>query len=369
METNQSSATASPSEDFAAPTTESAASADIVGFIRNGVRRTDPAAYMDSEELVSGVTVCVCTFKRPESCLRFLDSLPTQAEKPDRLVIVDASPGNETEQAIEQYPNLDALADEVLYFHVRGAYQTLTCSRNFAVRCVATDLLVFFDDDIVLLPNCLQEMVAVMRSRPEDVVGVNAHDRQGIKSPPMLWKMRHALRIVPHLRPGAYARSGVSIPWVFQPPTDDVIEGDWLSGCAMMWRTAVMRKVKFNESFGGHSTGEDLDVSLRMGRHGKLMLAGKAHVLHLPDQAGRPNIQMMAYAGIHNSYAIHRRCLADRSFADGVYFMYSYGMDTLLRAVVMLRPGQVALRWKFVRGRCRFFADRLFGRGFSVDNH
>ncbi len=343
---------------------------DIVAFLRNGVRCDDASRYTHPPEVLrEGITVCICTFKRPESCLRFLDSLPTQEKKPDRLVIVDASPGNETEQAIENYPNIDALAQEVLYFHVRGAYQTLTCSRNFAVECVDTDLMVFFDDDIVLLPGCLDELVRVHRQYGDQVVGVNAHDRQGLKSPTNLWKVRRLFRIVPHLKPGAYARSGVSIPWVFQPPTDDVIEGDWLSGCAMSWKTAVMKNVRFNENFGGHSTGEDLDVSLRMARHGKLMLAGKAHVLHLPDQAGRPNTRMMAYAGIHNAYDIHRRCMADRSFKDAVYFMYAYGMDTLLRGLTFLRPGQVARRWNFIRGRCQFFADCLLRRPSGLDTH
>ena len=279
------------------------------------------------------------------------------------------APDDATERAVEQYAGIEKLAKEVLYFHVRGAYKTLTCSRNFAVDCVSTDLMVFFDDDVELLPGCLDELVRVHRQHGDSAVGVGAHDQHGVKNPNRLWKLRRMFRIVPHLRPGHYARSGISIPWVFQPLTEEVIEGDWLSGCAMSWKTAVMQQVRFNEAFGGHSTGEDLDVSLRMGQHGKLLLAGKARVLHLPDQAGRPNTRMMAYAGIHNAYDIHRRCMADRSFRDAVYFMYAFGMDTCLRAATFLRPGQVSRRWNFILGRCRFFADRLFGRPPGLDIH
>ena len=341
---------------------------DIVCFIRDGVRRDDPSGFVSRRsELRPGLTVCICTYKRPESCLRFLNSLPTQSQRPDRLVIIDASPGDETERAVEGYADLGTLAEEILYLHVRGAYQTLTCSRNLAIDCVDTDLMVFFDDDIVLLPGCLTEIERVHRQRSDEVVGVNAHDVQGIKRPNTHWKLRRLFRIVPRLKPGTYARSGVAVPWVFQQRTDEVIQGDWLSGCAMSWKTALIQKVRFNESFGGHSTGEDLDISLRMGRYGKLMLAGKAHVLHLPDQAGRPNTRMMAYAGIHNSYDIHRRCLADRTLGDAAYFMYAYGMDTVLRGVTFLRPGKIAQRFNFVRGRCRFFLDCLLRRPSSLD--
>ncbi len=336
-------------------------SADVITLIRDG-RRIQPIPSPGESErhLEEGLTVCVCAFKRPDSLVRFLDSLPDQDLTPDRLVIVDASPDDRVELSVEKYPNLRDLAKEVLYFRVGGIYQTLTCSRNYALRWVSTDLMVFFDDDIVLQPGCLTEMVSVHRQHGDQVVGVGAHDQQGMKNPPTLWKLRRLFRIVSSLKPGSYNRSGISIPWIFQESTEATIEGDWLTGCAMMWKTTVVRKVKFNESFGGHSTGEDLDVSLRMGQHGKLMMAGRAHVLHLPDRAGRPNSYMIAYAGITNAYDIHCRCLPNRSFLDGVRFMYAFGMDTFLRSVTLLRPGQVSRRWDFVRGRTKFFVERLF---------
>ncbi|WP_372716722.1 glycosyltransferase family 2 protein [Novipirellula sp.] len=338
-------------------------SEDILTFIRDGVRvQNIPTLPDEAAPLHKGLTVCICTFKRPDSCVRFLDSLPQQDLKPNRLVIVDASPGDETEQRIAGYSQIADLADEVFYFRVQGAFQTLTCSRNFALRWVATDLLVFFDDDIVLQPRCLSEMAQVYRDNEDEVVGINAHDRQGNKTPPLLWRIRRLFRIVPHLTPGTYTRGGISVPWIFQPPTESVVQGDWLSGCAMMWKTSVIREVKFNEAFGGHSTGEDLDVSLRMGRHGKLMLAGKAHVLHLPDKAGRPNSYVIAYAGIQNAYDIHQRCLENRTVLDTMRFVYAFGLDTVLRSLTFVRPGQMKRRWNFVRGRTMFFFDRLFRR-------
>lgn len=339
-------------------------SPDVITLIRDGSRVSPiPSPGAVERELRPGLTVCVCAFQRPDSLVRFLDSLPDPDLQPDRLVIVDASPHDRVEQRVENYPRLGELAGEVLYFRVGGIYQTLTCSRNYALRWVCTDLMAFFDDDIVLQPGALREMVRVHRQLGDQVVGVGGHDQRGLKSPPTLWKLRRLFGIVPSLQPGTYHRSGISVPWVFQPQTTETVQGDWLSGCAMMWKTAVVRRVQFNEAFGGHSTGEDLDVSLRMGRHGKLMLAGKAHVLHLPDRAGRPNSYRIAYAGICNAYDIHRRCLPDRSWRDELYFLYAYGLDTILRGLTMVRPGQLSRRWNFVRGRVRFFWHRCVAPG------
>ncbi len=340
---------------------------DVVACIWRTSGQSVDYPPQDPPELRQGLTVCICTYKRPESLRQFLNSLADHDTRPDRLVIVDASPDERTKEAFCAFDRVDDLAEETVYYHVTGELDTLTCSRNFAVNCVATDTLVFFDDDIVLKDGCLKEMVKVYREHADTVVGVGALDVHGIQKPSTLWRVRRFFRIVPTLKPGAYTRSGISIPWTFQGPTDETLEGDWLSGCCMMWSTAVAKKVGFNEGFGGHSTGEDLDLSLRMARHGKLLVAGKAHILHLHDKAGRPNSFMMAYAGIHNAYDIHRRCLPNRSFLDGVRFMYAFGMDTVLRSLTFLRPGQVSRRWNFIRGRALFFFERLFGRRSKLD--
>lgn len=328
------------------------------------IRRVGGGTLEVSPDDGEGLTVCICTYKRPAALCQFLRSLAQHDTKPARLVIVDASPDDRTRDAFLAYERIEDIADETVYYHVRGDLETLTCSRNFAITCVATDWLVFFDDDIVLKPGCLKEMVKVHQEFGDQVVGVGALDVHGVKTPSAMWRIRRLLGIVSTLRPGAYTRAGISIPWTFQGPTEETLEADWLSGCCMMWRTAIVNQVRFNEDFGGHSTGEDLDVSLRMARHGRLMVSGKAHILHLHESAGRPNMSMMAYSGIRNAYDIHCRCLPNRSFLDATWFMYAYGTDTLLRGIMLLRPGGISLRWDFLRGRMRFFRECLwpFGR-------
>jgi GT2 family glycosyltransferase len=306
--------------------------------------------------------VAICTFKRAQSVKQFMDSLAQHDSHPDLLLIVDASPDDSTEKMVESYAGVAALARRVLYFRVTGIYKTLTCSRNFALRWVSTDLMVFFDDDIELLPHCLAEMEKPHRMLGDVVMGVGAYIQNEPKTPNLLWRVRRFFGIVPHLRPGHYPRSGVSIPWNFLAPTEELVEGDWLRGCAMMWKTATAREIGFNESFGGHSNGEDLDFSLRAATRGKLLVNGKAHVLHLPDSSGRPDGYMMAYMTLRNAYGIHRSCLRDRRWRDAAWFMYAYSADSALRAIRVLVPGNTYNNWRFLLGRLRFFRELALGK-------
>lgn len=320
----------------------------------------DPIPVRSDEELAPGCSVVICTYNRRDAVQSFLDSLAEQGFPVPRLVIVDASPGDETEQMIRRYPRLEQLAESFFYFRVRGSLRGLTRQRNFSLHWIGTELVVFFDDDVVLLSNCLREMKAVHRSLGEKVVGVGATIENEPKNIPLFWRTRRALGIVSTLRPGSYCRSGFAVPWNFLPPTDEWVEGEWLRGCAMMWKTRPARIVGFNSDFTGSSIGEDVDFSLRMSDRGKLIVAGKARILHFPDRGGRIDACGSGYMGISNSYSIHRRCLPQRTRKDAALFVYAYGLDTLMRMVNLIRPGSTYLKLGFLRGRLRFFAHLLW---------
>ena len=53
-----------------------------------------------------------------------------------------------------------------------------------------------------------------------------------------------------------------------------------LPGCAFAFRREVLDEFRFSEFFAGYSQGEDLEMSLRVGRRWKLASCGEARVVH-----------------------------------------------------------------------------------------
>jgi GT2 family glycosyltransferase len=154
----------------------------------------------------------------------------------------------------------------------------------------------------------------------------------------------------------------MSTPWSLLPPGDGAIEGDWLPGCAMMWRTAPARRVRFNEGFAGYAQGEDLDFSLQMRREGRLVLARSARLRHLHAPHGRPDHARLGYMAIRNRYEIHRRGLADRTGRDVAWFVYAWSVDTLMLARHVVHPGRWGATLRQVGGRARAAFDLIRGR-------
>jgi GT2 family glycosyltransferase len=302
-----------------------------------------------SGAVMQGVTVVVCTHGRAVSLRRLLDSIAGQARRPDSLIIVDASSDDRSERVIVQHPTPELLADDVVYVRVSGSRRGLTRQRNFALRLARTDLVAFFDDDTVLLPGCLGEMERPLRLT-ERVVGVAGYIENEPRRPTPRWWLRLRARVVPSLQPGRYFRSGTSTPWGFLPPTTGWIEGDWLPGCASMWRTAAARDVGFNEGFVRYCSGEDLEFSLRMKEKGRLVVAGRARLLHLQDPGGRLDPFELGFMTVRNHYYIHRHCVADRTWLDAAWFQYGCVVDALWQAISLLLPGERRVRWGYLKG-------------------
>lgn len=315
---------------------------------------TEPAA-----ELQTGVSVVICTYKRAASLGRLLHSLAGQTRKPDQLIVVDASPDAATEQVVREHSRTNALAGEVRYFRVAGPLKGLTRQRNFGLRWVETDLMVFFDDDVVLAQDCLGEMERVHREGGGAVAGVGAYVENGYSPPTLLWRVRRWLGIVPDLTPGRYHRSGMSVPWSFLPPTMEAVEGEWLIGCSMMWPTAAAREVGFCSHFDGYAQAEDLDFSLRMRRKGKLLMVGSARLQHFHEASGRPDFFKLGYMAIYNRYVLHEAGLENRTWRDVAWFTYSWGIDTVMLARRLFRP---TWTWKTLQeyaGRTKAVVDLL----------
>ena len=329
--------------------------ANLVSAFRGDGSPAEPALLPAT---VPGVTVAICTYRRPESLLRLLRSILAQDRAPERILIADASPDDATERALRGDAVTAAFGARLTYLRVTAAHRGLTRQRNLILDRAPTSLTAFFDDDVVLLDGCLRELEAVHRADPA-VMGVGAYIENQFSPPTTIWRLRRLLGALPSLAPGRYTRSGYSTPWSFLPPGPACVDGDWLPGGATMWRTAAARAERFNEAFEHYGSGEDLDFSLRAAAHGRLVLCGRARVLHLHDASGRPEARELALTHSRNAYRMHRAHLHDRDWRDATRFFYAFALDTAVRTVDLLRPRHARDAARYLAGRLAFVGELL----------
>jgi glycosyltransferase involved in cell wall biosynthesis len=101
-------------------------------------------------------TVCICTYNRASSLLKTLESvsaLNVSAKTKWELLVIDNNSTDETKSISERYRN------KVPLRYVFEPLQGLSHARNRAVKECATDVICFTDDDMIVDPLWLKEIV------------------------------------------------------------------------------------------------------------------------------------------------------------------------------------------------------------------
>jgi len=248
----------------------------------------------------------IATYNRRAEVLRLLGSLLAIPDPPAEVVVVDGCPPAQLGAELRRWVDSSAAPFDFVYVESPPG---LTRQRNVGVDLSSRPYVYFLDDDAVPLPGYFREMARVFAEDRERRIGgiagcvINEMDR------PLAgrWRLRFALGIVPRIEPMIYYPSGTHVPRSVLKPFSGVRRIDVMPGCAWTFRREVFETERFSCFFGGYSQGEDLEMSLRVGRRWQLVCCGDARILHLPAEHGRPVSYARGVMEMRNRYFIWKR--------------------------------------------------------------
>lgn len=215
------------------------------------------------------VTAVVCTRNRPIDLERVLLSLRWQDLQCVQIIVVDDSDEEQRRLTTEICERVGGPIE----VHTKET-PGLTASRNLAMEHTTGDLTAYFDDDVVLRPDFMAEMVQAFRDDPQLAGAGGSVDDDHEYG----WQWLRALAMIPGRKSGKVYRSG----WSTQLPRARTTRVHHLIGCNMVYRTDVMRRYRFNDDFQGYALGEDLEFSHRLHLDGhRLMSVGTARLWHI----------------------------------------------------------------------------------------
>lgn len=163
---------------------------------------------------------------------------------------------------------------------VRLLYRPASTSgqRNAGARLASTPVVLFVDDDVLLDPDFGEAMLAVWeRAGIENVAGV-------VGTIPKAWELRLSRRILraalgqSHVallrRRRTRLMAGGNIAFVAAPREDEDVE--FAGTACVSYRRDLVLEGPFDEPVGGYVLGEDLDMSARAARRGRLIHTPRA---------------------------------------------------------------------------------------------
>ena len=241
-----------------------------------------------------------------------LGSLRAQPSVPREVVVVDQST---TPYELESFP-------ELRHFHA-PQLSGLTAARNFGLERVTGDVVLFFDDDVVLQTDCVREVADVFARRP-DIVGAQCNVRNPWDNE--AWTL-HTLNCA------VFERGFFNL----QPRR---VHGECvprlIDGLASAYRRSLFEHERFDEELPDKFLAEDFDFTKRAARHGNLTMVESARVLHLHSPVNRPDGAAYARARWRNVLYLYDKLEAGRDVRNRFWRRW-WMLGETLRAIKHLR--------------------------------
>lgn len=233
-------------------------------------------------------SVIVPTYNRESDLENFIRSIIGQTVKPSELIIVDDGNLND--------PPLKKECDDIgiAYIYYKKDKPGLTESRNIGVGLSSGDILFFFDDDIILSSDYLEETLKVYKndSKAEigGVGGIATNYSAGKKT--YIRELIESLFLISSFRKGKVLPSGFCTDFLdYNTEVTKITEVDFLPGGITSYRKKVFEYFSFATDFPHHyCLGEDKDFSYRVHKKFKLLVTPKAKLEHFHSEDMRENL-------------------------------------------------------------------------------
>jgi glucosyl-dolichyl phosphate glucuronosyltransferase len=257
---------------------------------------------------VCSVSVVVPSKNRPHEIMRLLASLYSQPTRPLEVLVVD--------QSTPAY-DLDAFPD-VCHYHA-PQLSGLTAARNAGITRTRGDVVLFFDDDVILESDCVSVIGRLFGECP-DLIGAQCsiHNVNEEQESLLLHNLSVALfeRGFFNMRPMRRGRE--------RTPR-------CIDGLASAYRRELFNREQFDETFTGYCLAEDWDFTKRAARHGKLLIAEDARVRHEHSPNNRHDVATYLRMRWQNVLYLYEKLEADSDFRNR-FWRYWWMLGERLRA-------------------------------------
>lgn len=260
------------------------------------------------ENRLGSISAIVPTIGRAESLRALLESLSTQVYRVDEVIVADASGRDETRLLINepQWRELGLKINREVVNPPNAVRQ-----REAAIKIATGEFLLFLDDDVILEPECVAHMMDLLKTNA-DVVGVTADfNNQTWPQPTKIWQwyLHYVLKLGKEEWQGRVV--GPLLRFGYNPVPAGPAPMEWLgTGNSLIRHSAYQQAGGFSDFFLHQCTiNEDVDLSLKLSRIGRILFCPAARMSHHQAPEGRVTAILAAEDDLFNRFFILRHTL------------------------------------------------------------
>jgi len=279
-------------------------------------------------------SLIIPTKNRSDQIIGLFNKLILLNLKFNEIIVVDSSDNTHSKKVENECRN-----NSFYYYRTRSstAYQ-----RNFGLKKVKNNYYtMFMDDDVILLDDTFLEMdqCIIKYENNENIGGFGFNQIEETKDNFIETLKKSKLiknfDIYPSI-PGKIARSGWHSKIINLK--EDIL-ADWVFTTICIYKSAVIRDLKFDETFGEYSYLEDLDFSLNLMKNNKkILLSSKSKFKH-PSNIDRSGFRFGVIEILNRYKIIKKHKLSKKLFyiASLLRFFMSLCKSTSLKKKYFFR--------------------------------
>jgi GT2 family glycosyltransferase len=250
------------------------------------------------------VAVVIPTKNRPQDLDSTVETLLAQTVLPRQLIVIDQSPTDESERRVfQRCHTLDCEAQDSLELIYRRdpSLTGLTAARNSALMLVHAEIVLFLDDDVILEPNFIEQLLAAYEDHP-DATGVSGVVTNYSPPPAIfrLWSRVFMRRPFWDDRQPAYWNA-------YRLRDGEPMRVTRLGGGLMSFRMSAIAGMKFDENLHGACDGEDVEFCAQLHPSAVLLIEPKARLIHNQSPEGRSGEHWLRRHA-RTMWYLYRRC-------------------------------------------------------------
>jgi len=115
---------------------------------------------------IASISVVIPTYYRSNDLAELFESILRQTIMPLEVIVVDDTPTNEIKALCEDYGAKFKFLDIELTYVKNSKERSITIARNIGAKMTKGDIIMFFDNDIVLYPDYMENILDVYQNYP-----------------------------------------------------------------------------------------------------------------------------------------------------------------------------------------------------------
>jgi len=289
------------------------------------------------------VSVIIPTKNRSADLARTIETLVQQTGQPIELIIVDQSP----EPTFTRRVSIP-----IQYIH-DPRLSGLTAARNASMRVARGDIWLFLDDDVLLEPQFIEEILkAYDGPHVTGVSGIIAN----YSIPPLkqrLWETIFQIGPFCDDRQNVYRDASLL-------RDSGPVRVRQFGGGLMSFRASAIRHRRFDTNLIGASPGEDIEFCAGLPKESVLLIAPRARLIHNRSSESRDPTHWISVVAQVASY------MRERHWKAGFWNNFCYGWlngGYAMAAAISLLKKRSATPWKAWREGIR--RGKQIARGLS----